>query len=100
MKRKIIAQAEDPKGEQYAFCWLPQRKDFVHWIVNDNQEYYLGRYFPHLEQALEDFEYRIQADDDRTEIDWKIPAKEWNECQIRLFYALEDKEVSNNERKD
>ena len=99
MKRKIIATAKDPKGEKYAFCWLPKRRDFVHWIVNDKQEYYLGRYFPHLKQARKDFQDRIQADDERTEIDWRIPSN-WNEYQIRLFFALEEKEVDEDERKD
>lgn len=90
MKRKIIARAKDPQGEVYILCWLPQRREYCHWIVNDRGEHYLGRYFPNLEEVLLDFQDRVRADDERTEIQWQIPAEDWNQDQIALYFALEE----------
>lgn len=81
MERKIIAEAVDRYGNKYRLCWLPSKVEFVHWIVS-KEEYCLGRYFPSLEGAVDDFQDRVKAYSESTEVDWILPAYRMTEAEL------------------
>ena len=101
MQKKIIATAIDFRGDRYALCWLPDRRDFAHWMVgakdfHDKELYYLGRYFLNLNDAIDDFKDRVNCQHEETKIDWKIQAQKWNEAQVVLYFEL-DKDLRGGE---